>query len=228
MDDRRNSGREITVSREFSVHQPMRQHAFVIPETDWKRVERAVRGIIPSRDVHQILASILAGVFLTSGSVLTSFYFVIPTPPNWAWTTAICATICSLLLAIALFVFHLQQQATTVRTVNSALSEMGDIRRDLAPPWSGDSPLDGDSAKESNLRIISALYGAGDGGWKDVTGVLISRISDGSLRIAATNEELGSDPAPYKVKNLVVAYMHNGEACSRSVSEGEELSIPGV
>ena len=167
MVDKRNSEREITVSREFSVHQPMRQQAFVIPETDWKRVERAVRDIIPSRDVYQILASILAGVFLTSASVLTSFYFVSPAPPNWAWTTTICASICSLLLTIALVVFHLQQQKTTVRTVISALSEMSDIRRDLAPPWSGDSLLDGDLPSEAGLRIISALYGAGDDSWKE-------------------------------------------------------------
>jgi hypothetical protein len=81
------------------------------------------------------------------------------------------------------------------------------------------------SSSALGLTIISARYGA-DTSWVDVAERLQARIQNGNLRISATNDELGGDPAPSVRKSMEVAYTHGGQPHTKTVHEGETLSIP--
>ncbi len=84
----------------------------------------------------------------------------------------------------------------------------------------GAQPLNTDG-----LAITSARYGV-NALWADVRGRLVAKIQNGTLRIAATNDELGGDPAPNVGKSLVVEYTHGGQSHTKTVREGETLSLP--
>jgi hypothetical protein len=85
----------------------------------------------------------------------------------------------------------------------------------------------GEDTQDENgdLTILSATYGAGDAR-KDVTKLLRSRVSRGSLGIRVSNDVLGCDPAPGVVKALEVTYSHGGKTYSRTISESLMLYLP--
>jgi hypothetical protein len=82
-------------------------------------------------------------------------------------------------------------------------------------------------APAPTLRLLSAQWGA-DGRFADVLPVLEPRITNNTLSIRATNQNLGVDPAVGKTKNLTVQYEWNGAAFELSVRENATLSIPNA
>jgi hypothetical protein len=75
------------------------------------------------------------------------------------------------------------------------------------------------------LAIVSARYGAG-ALWRDVADLLEARIQNGKLHIPVTNNELQADPAPNVPKSVEVEYTNGGKSYSKTVPEGQILSIP--
>ena len=59
----------------------------------------------------------------------------------------------------------------------------------------------------------------------DVTQKVSSLVNDGTLAISATNDAMGSDPAPNVIKGLRVDYTFNGLAASELVRERETLTL---
>jgi hypothetical protein len=98
----------------------------------------------------------------------------------------------------------------------------GDVRRedDRRPP---DRPS-GDAAR-GDLRIVSASWGARERN-RDVTRLIQERMRDGRLRIRASNEEMGFDPAAGIPKTLVVVYEIRGRRQEARVPEGQALELP--
>jgi hypothetical protein len=81
------------------------------------------------------------------------------------------------------------------------------------------------SGKPSKLVIRKALYGdLPDGAKTDVTGKVADKVNDDSLSIDASNDNFG-DPADGIVKKLTVDYTFDGKEKSKSVNEGETLTI---
>jgi hypothetical protein len=76
-----------------------------------------------------------------------------------------------------------------------------------------------------NLVIRAAAYGVRGSGTVDVTSQLQSLVRDGKLQVVADNNIAG-DPAPWKVKQLVVGYEVGGVPGVVSVGENELCSIP--
>lgn len=74
------------------------------------------------------------------------------------------------------------------------------------------------------LEILTASYGAGENR-ADLTEKLRQMAAGGSLRITADNQLAGGDPAPDQPKELIVQYKIGDEPSTRSVKEGESLSI---
>ena len=74
-----------------------------------------------------------------------------------------------------------------------------------------------------NLVIKHAVYGVAGGGSADVTARIVGMIKDGRQTIAAGNSEMGGDPAPGKVKRLLVEYTLNGISGTATVGENETL-----
>ena len=78
--------------------------------------------------------------------------------------------------------------------------------------------------ERGELVIESAYYGV-EGRIVDVTRELASRVTGGRLTTRAGNELYG-DPAPGVAKSLTVTYVWNGERRTRTVGEGETLTLP--
>jgi DnaJ-like protein len=79
-------------------------------------------------------------------------------------------------------------------------------------------------SERGDLVIESAIYGA-DGKVVDVTRELASRVAGNRLTVEATNG-LAGDPNVGVVKVLVVTYVWRGERRTRTVHEGETLTLP--
>jgi hypothetical protein len=82
-----------------------------------------------------------------------------------------------------------------------------------------------DADRGRDLRIVSANWGA-PGRGREVTRVLQDRMRDGRLRIKASNEDMGFDPAVGQVKALVVVYELRGRRQEVRVAEGDYLELP--
>ena len=85
--------------------------------------------------------------------------------------------------------------------------------------------LAAEAAKPNKLVIVKAEYGDLPGGGKaDVTKKVAEMVKDNALTVDATNDNL-TDPAEGIGKTLRVDYTFNGAAKSKSVGEGETLTI---
>lgn len=78
-----------------------------------------------------------------------------------------------------------------------------------------------------NLLIMRAQYGA-DYRFRDVTGLLNSRIQNDQLSLRITNDAMGGDPAPDRAKILTVSYQYNGQPGQVVVNEKDTLTLPGA
>lgn len=75
------------------------------------------------------------------------------------------------------------------------------------------------------LQIISAKYGKNNK-FNDVTKLLQSKITDGSISLKVTNDTMGGDPIKGTHKELIVDYLYEGRADKRHVSENDYLILP--
>ena len=77
---------------------------------------------------------------------------------------------------------------------------------------------------QTGLVIHSALYGIkGEG--NNITDLLRSQISNGKIKILVSND-LSGNPFPGIKKELTVNYSFDGETHSRTIREGEVLTLP--
>jgi hypothetical protein len=83
---------------------------------------------------------------------------------------------------------------------------------------------DGDVGR-GDLRILNAFWGA-PGRTREVTRLLQDRMREGRLRIRASNEEMGFDPALGSVKALTVVYEIRGRRQEVKIPEGSFLELP--
>jgi hypothetical protein len=82
-----------------------------------------------------------------------------------------------------------------------------------------------DDAAAGKLVITKAFYGdLPDGPKTDVTDKVAAMVKDDKLTVEASNDNFG-DPIEGTVKKLKVEYTVNGVAHSKTVNEGETLSI---
>ena len=74
------------------------------------------------------------------------------------------------------------------------------------------------------LSVTRATYGIG-AQVADVTDRVRAAVSKGAFSIKASNDLSGADPAPDKVKELHVVFTHDGVEATRTVREGETLTL---
>ena len=81
------------------------------------------------------------------------------------------------------------------------------------------------SPSAGKVTIRRAVYGAvGEGGSADVTSKVLEMVEAGALSIEASNGNFG-DPAPSVVKQLQVEFTANGATQSKTVPEGESITL---
>ena len=76
------------------------------------------------------------------------------------------------------------------------------------------------------FRIISAKYGV-PGNYRDVTRTLRNFVSDHSVSMKVSNQNLETDPAPGKEKEMVVVYEQYGRKKVQNIREGDWFVVPG-
>jgi hypothetical protein len=89
----------------------------------------------------------------------------------------------------------------------------------------GDRRPDRGDSDRGDLRLVNAFWGA-PGRGREVTRALQDRIRDGRLRVRATNEEMGFDPAVGQPKMLIVVFEFRGRRQEVRVREGDFLELP--
>ncbi len=81
----------------------------------------------------------------------------------------------------------------------------------------------------SEFKLIKAVYRSKNNPnkCKDVTALLQKKIQNNKLSGNANNENLGGDPAPEELKELVITYQADGKKEVRVIDENRTRSIPG-
>jgi hypothetical protein len=82
-----------------------------------------------------------------------------------------------------------------------------------------------DNDRGGDLRVLNGFWGV-PGRGREVTRLLQDRMRDGRLRIRATNEDMGFDPATGQVKMLIVNFEYRGRRQEVRVREGDFLELP--
>ena len=72
---------------------------------------------------------------------------------------------------------------------------------------------------DDEFRIISAKYGI-PGNYRDVTQTVRDFVSDHSISMKVSNENLGVDPTPNQEKEFVVIYRKQGREYGAHLQEG--------
>jgi hypothetical protein len=75
------------------------------------------------------------------------------------------------------------------------------------------------------LVILEARYGA-NGSYNDVTEIIEANIVDDSVSLQINNTTMGGDPIFGTAKELFIRYAYDGLEQTKTVSEGQTLSIP--
>jgi hypothetical protein len=114
---------------DYVVYPIREQGIYPIRESDWFRIKRLTKNIIPPLRIFEILASGFVGV---TGSALLSiiaFYNTSSVDPSLimiAWATLIC----SLVLSIVLFIIDSQQKRIVTTSVENVIQEMDSIEKE--------------------------------------------------------------------------------------------------
>lgn len=84
------------------------------------------------------------------------------------------------------------------------------------------------SKTAADFKLLKAIYRSKvkPANHRDVTELLRSKVNDSGLTVQASNEELGGDPAPQEVKELVVTYQVNGKETTTAIAENNSGSFP--
>jgi len=80
-------------------------------------------------------------------------------------------------------------------------------------------------AQGVQLLINKAVYGKSGGG-RDVTMLLKKMVSNGTLDVKVTNDNMGGDPNKGADKSLKVDYTFRGQRKRVVVNEGDRLKLP--
>jgi hypothetical protein len=75
------------------------------------------------------------------------------------------------------------------------------------------------------LKVEAASYGF-ETAVKDVTDIVRKRIRNNQVAVIASNENLGGDPCPHKIKRLTVSYSIGKTRATKSIGENDMIELP--
>jgi len=86
--------------------------------------------------------------------------------------------------------------------------------------------FDATAWSDDEFRIISAKYGI-PGNYRDVTHTVRDFVSGHAISMKVSNQNLVTDPAPGKEKEMVVVYEEHGKKKELQIQEGDWFVVPG-
>jgi hypothetical protein len=120
-------------SQDYVVYKAKKEGVYPIKETDWSRLKRIITGIIPNKNLFQILSSISFGIF---GSAIFSL-IAFSTADNlgeWVLPTTWVIFCVSLIAGIGLLILDKQQKDIISYSTTDVLTEMGEIEKSFDKP----------------------------------------------------------------------------------------------
>jgi hypothetical protein len=123
----------IKITQDYVVYNVKKECIIPIRESEWMRLRRMIKGIIPHRKIFQIISSILWGVF---GSAIFSL-IAFQTADNldqWVLPTTWTIFFVSMILGICLLILDGQQKEIINISTESVLGEMDIIEKALELP----------------------------------------------------------------------------------------------
>jgi hypothetical protein len=202
------------ISQGLDVLPPKSGNAYPIPCDEWQFLKNKLRQVSTTPWGYQSAASLLGGVGI--GTFVTILTGALPSgPQSQARVIAWAVVIVSILCGLACLFFAKEQRKMRSVHVSDVITQMELIERRFEVAV---------GVTETILIILLARYGAAST-YSDVTSVLAQRVDGSGLHVIAGNH-LTPDPCPGIPKELIVDYKHNGQRHSKTVAEGEMLSIP--
>jgi len=115
-------------SQDYVVYKAKKEGIYPIKETDWSRLKRLVSGIIPNKNLFQILSSISFGVF---GSAIFSLigFKTAEKLDGWVMPTTWVIFSVSLIAGIGLLVLDRLQKEMITYSTKDVLTEMTEIEK---------------------------------------------------------------------------------------------------
>jgi|ERR1700722_1620203 len=128
---------KIRVSQEYSVTLPQNRNAYMVLITDWQKIKRMIRKMVPQQNWYQICASLSAGVALTT---LVGFVLADNPTEHFKIVTGF-VLLASCLFAIGLFALDAQQRKYVSESSSNVLEEMDELEK-LYPDGSASGERD--------------------------------------------------------------------------------------
>lgn len=115
-------------SQDYVVYKAKIEGIYPIKETDWSRLKRLVKGIIPNKSLFQILSSISFGVFASAIFSLIAFNTA-DNIESWVMPSTWVIFSVSLIAGVGLLILDRKQKEMITYTTNDVLTEMTEIER---------------------------------------------------------------------------------------------------
>lgn len=120
-------------SQDYVVYKAKKEGVYPIKETDWSRLKRLITGIIPNKNLFQILSSISFGVFASAIFALIGFYTA-EKLGNWVLPTTWVIFFVSLIAGVGLLILDKLQKNMITYSTNDVLTEMTEIEKSFDKP----------------------------------------------------------------------------------------------
>jgi hypothetical protein len=120
-------------SQDYVVYQAKKEGVYPIKETDWTRLKRLVKGIIPNKSLFQILSSISFGVFASAIFALIGLNTA-EKLGTWVMPTTWVIFSVSLIAGIGLLILGRLQKDMITYSTNDVLTEMAEIEKSFDKP----------------------------------------------------------------------------------------------
>ena len=117
-----------TVTRQFTALPPRHEIVLIVMESDWLRIERLVKELVPHTSAYQVAASISSGTLVSFICFWFSLELSTAPTPCWAWIVASCVIFSSALMSVMCFLFDSRLKINTVRNAKSILGELENVR----------------------------------------------------------------------------------------------------
>lgn len=114
---------EFKFTQDYAVYRFKRQGVYPIQESDWNRLKRMIKAIIPHKRIFQILSSISFGIFASSMFALIAFQSATQLD-SWVLPTTWSIFSVSLILGIGLLVLDYKQKEIIQVSTTNVIAEM--------------------------------------------------------------------------------------------------------
>lgn len=115
-----------TIRQEYLVYKIKEKKVYPVCESDWERIKRMIRNIVPHKRIYQIFANIFIGICISSAFSLVAFNAAEKIAP-WVLPAMWCIFSVSLLLSIALLFLDSQQKTIISTSAGNVITEMMQI-----------------------------------------------------------------------------------------------------